>query len=44
MLGGTVILDQTVYAQTWPLINVPVGMPGTIVTDAPPDPPSNFAG
>jgi hypothetical protein len=44
MLGGTVILDQTVYAHTWPLINVPVGMPGTIVTDAPPDPPSNFAG
>ena len=44
MLGGTVILDQTVYAHTWPLINVPVGMPGTIVADAPPDPPSNYAG
>ena len=44
MLGGTVILDQTVYAHTWPLINVPVGMPGTIITDAPPDPPSNYAG
>jgi hypothetical protein len=44
MLGGTVILDQTVYAHTWPLINVPVGMPGTIVTDAPPEPPTNYAG
>jgi hypothetical protein len=44
MLGGTVILDQTVYAHTWPLITVPVGMPGTIITDAPPDPPSNYAG
>jgi hypothetical protein len=44
MLGGTVILDQTVDAHTWPLINVPVGMPGTIVTEAPPDAPTNFAG
>lgn len=44
MLGGTVILDQTVYARTWPLVSVPVGMPGTIVTDAPPDAPTGFTG
>jgi hypothetical protein len=44
MLGGTVILDQTVFASTWPLIEVPVGMPGTIVTEAPPDPPSGYTG
>jgi hypothetical protein len=44
MFSGNVIFDNTVSAKTWPLINVPIGMPGTIVTDAPPDPPSNFAG
>ena len=44
MFSGNVIMDNTVFARTWPLVNVPAGMPGTIVTDAPPDPPSNFSG
>jgi hypothetical protein len=44
MFAGNEILDQTVNSRTWPLITVPVGMPGTIVTDAPPDPPSGFTG
>jgi hypothetical protein len=44
MIGGTVILDNTVYANTWPLVKVPVGMPGTIIVDAPPDPPGDFSG
>jgi hypothetical protein len=44
MFSGNVIMDNTVFAQTWPLVTVPVGMPGTIVTDAPPDQPSNFSG
>jgi hypothetical protein len=44
MFSGNVIMDNTILAQTWPLVTVPAGMPGTIVTDAPPDPPSNFAG
>jgi hypothetical protein len=44
MFSGNVIMDNTVYARTWPLVNVPVGMPGTIVVDAPPDPPGNYSG
>jgi len=44
MLGGTVILDQTVFASTWPLIEIPAGTPGAIVTEAPPDPPSGYSG
>jgi hypothetical protein len=44
MFAGNEILDQTVNAHTFPLINVPIGMPGTVVTDAPPDPPSGFSG
>jgi hypothetical protein len=44
MFSGNVIMDNTVIAQTWPLVTSPIGMPGTIVTDAPPDPPSNFSG
>ncbi len=44
MIGGTVIMDNTVYANTWPLINVPIGMPGTIVVDALPDAPGDYSG
>ena len=44
MFSGNVIMDNTVFAQTWPLVTVPVGMPGTIITDAPPDAPSDFSG
>jgi hypothetical protein len=44
MIGGTVILDNTVYANTWPLINVPAGMPGTIIVDAPPEAPGGYSG
>jgi uncharacterized membrane protein SpoIIM required for sporulation len=44
MFAGNVILDNTVYARTWPLVNVPIGMPGTIVVDAPPDPPGGYSG
>jgi hypothetical protein len=44
MFAGNEILDQTVYARTFPLIDVPVGMPGTIITEAPPDAPSGFTG
>ncbi len=44
MFSSNVIMDNTVYARTWPLVTVPVGMPGTIVVDAPPDAPSNFSG
>jgi hypothetical protein len=44
MFSGNVIMDNTVFAQTWPLVTVPAGMPGTIITDAPPDAPSDFSG
>jgi hypothetical protein len=44
MLGGYVVLDNTVYAHTWPLIEVPAGMPGTVIVDAPPDPPGGYSG
>jgi hypothetical protein len=44
MFSGNVIMDNTVFARTWPLITVPIGMPGTIITDAPPDAPSDFSG
>ena len=44
MFGSNEIFDNTVFAQTWPLITVPIGMPGTIVTEAAPDPPSGFSG
>jgi hypothetical protein len=44
MFSGNVIMDNTVLAKTWPLITAPVGMPGTIVVDAPPDAPSDFSG
>jgi hypothetical protein len=44
MYAGNEILDNTVFARTWPLVTVPVGMPGTIVTDAPPDAPTGFTG
>jgi len=44
MFAGSEKLDQTVYARTFPLIEVPTGMPGTIVTEAPADAPSNFSG
>jgi len=44
MIGGTVVMDNTVYANTWPLITVPVGMPGTIIVDAPPDAPGDYSG
>jgi hypothetical protein len=37
-------MDNTVYANTWPLITVPVGMPGTIIVDAPPDAPGDYSG
>jgi hypothetical protein len=44
MFSGNVIMDNTVYARTWPLVNVPVGMPGTIIVDAPPDAPGDYSG
>ena len=44
MYAGNEILDNTVFARTWPLVSVPVGMPGTVVTDAPPDAPTGFSG
>ena len=44
MLAGTEIFDNSVFARTWPLVTVPVGMPGTIVTEAHPEAPGNFAG
>jgi hypothetical protein len=44
MFAGSEILDQTVFARTFPLIDVPAGMPGTIITDAPPDAPSGYSG
>jgi hypothetical protein len=43
MLAGNVIMDNTVYAHTWPVLSVPVGMPGTNVIYAQPDPPGNFS-
>jgi hypothetical protein len=44
MFAGNEIMDNTVFAATWPLITVPTGMPGTIVTDAPPDAPTDYSG
>jgi len=44
MFAANIIMDNTVYARTWPLVTIPVGMPGTIVTDAPPDPPGDYSG
>ena len=44
MFAANVIMDNTVYARTWPLVTVPIGMPGTIVTDAPPDAPGDYSG
>jgi hypothetical protein len=44
MLAGTEIFDNSVYARTWPLVTVPVGMPGAVVTEAHPDPPSGYTG
>jgi hypothetical protein len=44
MFAGTVIMDNTVIARTWPLVTVPVGMPGTIITEAPPDAPGDYSG
>ncbi len=43
MMGGNVILDNTVYARTWPSLTVPVGMPGTLVVYAQPDPPTSYS-
>jgi len=44
MFSGNVVMDNTVFARTWPLITVPLGMPGTVITDAPPDAPADFSG
>jgi len=44
MLAGTEVFDNSVFARTWPLITVPVGMPGTIITEAHPEPPGNYSG
>jgi hypothetical protein len=44
MIAGTEIFDNTVFANTWPLIKIPAGMPGAIVVDAPPDPPGGYSG
>ncbi len=44
MIAGTEIFDNTVFANTWPLINIPAGMPGAIITDAPPDAPGDYSG
>jgi len=44
MLAGTEVFDNSVFARTWPLVTVPVGMPGAIVTEAHPEAPGNFAG
>jgi hypothetical protein len=42
MVGGNVILENTVYARTWPAVTVPAGMPGNPVVYAQADPPSNY--
>jgi hypothetical protein len=43
MVGGNIILSNTVYARPWPLMSVPVGMPGSIVVYAQPDPPTGYS-
>jgi hypothetical protein len=43
MVGGNVILNNSVYARTWPAITVPTGMPGVLVVYAQPDPPTGYS-
>jgi hypothetical protein len=43
MVGGNIILSNTVFARPWPLMSVPVGMPGSIVVYAQPDPPTGYS-
>jgi hypothetical protein len=42
MVGGNVILDNSVTARTWPAITVPTGMPGVLVVYAQPDAPTGY--
>jgi hypothetical protein len=44
MLAGTEVFDNSVFARTWPIISVPVGMPGAIITEAHPEAPGSWAG
>ena len=44
MFASNEIFDNTVFAQTWPLIDVPIGMPGAVVTEATPDAPCCYTG
>jgi Tfp pilus assembly protein PilX len=44
MLGGFEVLDNTVFARTWPIISAPSGMPGVTIVYAQPDPPSGYSG
>ncbi len=43
MFGGHVILDNTVYAHTWPLSVIPAGMPGSTWDDMITDPPIDYS-
>ena len=43
MIGGNVILDNSVQARTWPAITVPTGMPGVLVVYAQADPPTGYS-
>jgi Tfp pilus assembly protein PilX len=42
MYAGNEILDNSVYAHTWPITNVPVGMPGNTIVYVTTDPPSSY--
>jgi hypothetical protein len=44
MLAGTEVFDNSVFARTWPIISVPVGMPGAVITEAHPEAPDSWAG
>jgi Tfp pilus assembly protein PilX len=43
MVGSNVILENTVFARTWPAVTVPAGMPGNPVIYAQADPPTGYS-
>jgi len=44
MLGGNVVFDNTIFARTWPLIDLPGGIPSTEPLEYSADPPSDYSG
>jgi len=43
MIASTEIIGQTVYARSFPVVNIPAGAPGVPITYVAPDPPTNYS-